>query len=103
MRDAVAAVRAALEGVRQFLPPRIVFQQLGAFRDGLKHVVQIVHQTFQRQIGDSHIRYYSATRCSVSKNSGKDTEAASGIQNGAGSIGGQRRDGESHRDAMIAE
>ncbi len=48
VRDAMPAARAALQRVGQLLPLGIVFQQLRAFRDGLKHVVQIVNQTFQR-------------------------------------------------------
>jgi len=74
--NSLTAVDATLQRVRQFLPLRILRQQLRAFPDGLKHIVEIVDQSLERKISDRHT-VHPATRCSVSKNSGKDTEAAS--------------------------
>ena len=44
----MSAARAALQRVGQLFPLGIVFQQLRTLRDGLKHIVQIMNQTFQR-------------------------------------------------------
>src|SRR6266850_1958388 len=76
MYDSLTAINASLQRMRQLLPLRIVAKQLRTFPDRLKHIVQIVDQPLERKIGNCH-SIYSATRCSVSKNSGKDTEAAS--------------------------
>jgi len=54
VNDLTVPAGATLQRVGEFLPLGIVFQQFGAFRDGLKHVVQIMDQTFQSEICDCH-------------------------------------------------
>ncbi len=75
VHNSLAAIDAALQGMCELLPFGIVFQKLRALADGLKDIVQIVNQTFEREISNIHT-YSPAARRSVSKNSGKDTEAA---------------------------
>ena len=56
MYDSRSAVGAALQGMRQPLPFRIAAKHFSAFRDGLKNVVEIMYETFERKIGNCHKR-----------------------------------------------
>jgi hypothetical protein len=47
MHDPLAAMDAALQSLGQLQPLGVVFEQVRAFSDRLKNVIQIVDQTFE--------------------------------------------------------